>query len=352
MEVNNMKMCLRRQWRLLAAGCLLCMVFSAYGDAGDRAKTLLKQAVDYSLNAGFQSRNPVSGGVENKDVAIYSGNGKIRIDHPVDQRRRNQTIIISAPPEIKEQVWLTEHGKVVEHLVLERLYPTNWSWWPIVHAMTEPDRIDRGSYRVFHGKYRGIPCDRIVVRYRDDDDTIAHSPPWHFQWKKLREIFGRNSGVHSRGFTREEFDQNISALKSAYFSTIELWVDQTPGRPFIYSFRAWGRNGEMLAAEDWGTVTFVEEIDGAKLFPPDGAKVKSVKNNQEFSEAYIGNFTAGNIEPPSVWSVFVKWTAERAEALWLNILQHGGAIAFWLAVLLITVAAGLKARQKIVSGRK
>jgi len=325
----------------------ICAQASVYGATTDQIKSFLRKAIDYSLHANFQSRGPSSNDVENKDVSIYSGNGNIRIDTSVDQRRRNQAILISAPPEIKEQVWLTEDGNVVDHLVIERHYPTDWSWWPVIYAMTDPSRIDKGTYQLSSDRYRGIPCYKISVRYRNDDDTIVNAPPWHFQWKKLRGIFGKDSDIHSRKLTREEFDQNILALKSAYFAAIELWIDQNPQRPFIYGYRASGGDGKLLSSEDWGIVTFPEKKDESRLSPPVGAKVKSVKNNQEYSNAYIDNLTAGNIEPPSMWTTMWKWIAEKAENLWLNLLQYGGIIAFWLAMALIAIIIGLKIKQKI-----
>ena len=335
--------------KLYITSIVLGFTFLCNAATTQELKKALTQAVEFSLNATFESIAPMSDDVTFNQVKVYSSMGKLRIETVVDQKARDQVILIPAPPAKKEYVWLVSNGKVLENIVIERHYPTNWSWWPIVYAMVNTSFIENARFTVQDSSYNTIPCYKITVS-KGNHTALETLSPWLFKWRTVSNIFPSNPEIRYRNFTSEEFAKNKKKLQDNAFSAIELWIGKSAERPFIYGYRAWSQDGAIIASGNWGKISFPAQID-QKLFevPPD-AKVKIVESKVEYGNAYIDNFTAGNIEPPSALArIFTNIghsisTFFYSIGLWL--LHNGGWFFGILSGVIIVVILIMKLKSK------
>ncbi len=271
---------------------ILCLVSLCHAATTQELKKTLEQAVEFSLKATFESIAPMSDDVTLDQVKVYSSRGMLRIETVVDEVARDQVIMIPAPPAQKEYVWLTANGGALKNIVIERHYPTNWSWWPIVYALTHTSFIENASFTVQDGSYDTIPCYKITVS-KSNQTAWETLSPFLFKWRTVSNLFQSDQKIRYRNFTSEEFHDNHNELQDNAFAAIELWIGKSAERPFIYSYKAFNKNGEILASGNWGKISFPAQID-QKLFElPPGVKIITVENKAEYGEAYIGNFTSG-----------------------------------------------------------
>lgn len=275
---------------------IVCLLSLCNAATTQDLKKVLTQAVEFSLNATFESIAPGSDDVRLNQVKVYSSKGRLRIETVVDQVARDQVILIPAPPAEKEYVWLVSKGKVLENIVIERHYPTNWSWWPIVYALVNTSFIKNAGFTVQDSSYNTIPCYKITVS-KGNQTAVETLSPWLFKWRTVSNIFPANPKIRSRNFTSEEFSNNKRELQDNYFATIELWIGKSAERPFIYKYKALNRNREVVASGNWGKISFPAQIDQKLFEVPPAAKIKVVKSKAEYGEVYIDNFSAGNLSP-------------------------------------------------------
>lgn len=236
--------------RLFIAG-ILCLVSFCNAATTQELKRALAKAVEFSLNATFESTAPTYNGFTHKQAKVYSSDGRLRIENVVDQVARDQVILILAPPAEKEYVWLVSDGKVLKNIVIERHYPTTWSWWPMVYALVNTSFIENARITVQDGSYRTIPCYKITVS-KSSSTALEKQSPWLFKWQTISKIFSSDPKIRYRNFTLEEFQNNKKELQDNSFSAVELWVGKSAGRPFIYEYRAFDRDGAVIASGNWG----------------------------------------------------------------------------------------------------
>lgn len=186
-------------------------------------------------------------------------------------------------------------GKLLKNLVIERHFPTNWGWWPIPYALVNGPFTNNADFAVEDSSYNDIPCFKVIVT-KDAKTELSSLSPWLFKYRTISRLFPSQREIRYRNFTSEEFNRHKAELQKNSFAKVELWIGKSPDRPFIYQFRAFSPAGEIIETQDCGNISFAPQLN-QKLFEiPTGAKVMVVKTHQEYSEAYIDNFTAGNIK--------------------------------------------------------
>ena len=97
--------------KLYITSIVLGFTFLCNAATTQELKKALTQAVEFSLNATFESIAPMSDDVTFNQVKVYSSMGKLRIETVVDQMARDQVILIPAPPAKKSMSGLFQMGK-------------------------------------------------------------------------------------------------------------------------------------------------------------------------------------------------------------------------------------------------
>lgn len=241
----------------------------------------------------------------------------------------------------------TPPGKVVIH----RNYCQVYELLAPMERMVEPTRLKQGTYTLSDGSYRGIPCYKITVRYPTNDETVSRTSLYDFHPNLGYRLINENPGSVDKqhSLTPDLYYRNYDLLRANYFAGIQLFVDKTPGRPFIYEMKAFSVNGKPIYEMNWGDVEFLNQIDPSEFELP-GNKIVEVKNHKEFSKqnriAFGKLYHKNDKREPG-------WITRMFNSMWAGIenntdslLAWGGTIAFWLAVVVVLLIIVLKIRAR------
>lgn len=237
-------------------------------------------------------------------------------------------------------------------VVIHRSYCQIYELLAPMERMIEPARLKQGAYSQSNGNYRGIPCYKITVRYPANDKTISQTSLYDFHPNIGYRLTNDNpdSVGKQHCLNPELYYRNHDQLRPNYFAGIQLLIDKTPGRPFIYEMKAFNRNGKLIYEMNWGDVEFLTRIDPSEFELP-GREIVKVANHREFSKENriaFGTLYHKNDkrEPSRITRAFNSiWAGAENNAG--NILNWGGKIAFWLAIAAALLAVLLKIRSKV-----
>ena len=334
--------------------CLVCTVFIPFVCSGSvNGRQLLKDATECSLKISFKSTTKPFRNRPRENIIAYGKTGRLRFEYRANQDRQKHYRIVEAPPIAHQILWTEKNWR--HPIRLE--FHSNWSWWPIILAMTEESRFREGHYRISKGVYLNRKCYKLIVKYPSDSGTLIRTSPWHFQYRVVTRLFHNEANIRSRKFSSDEFQANRVALRQAYFSTIELLIDENPTRPFIYSIATYNTDGQRLDFFDWGDVEFLDNLNESLFSPPSGSRIVKATDPQNFSKLYIDLNGTGIMTPQQIWwkrqmrnteKFFLKiklGTGRFCERLGTFLLKYGGKIAACIAAILIVAIIILKIRE-------
>lgn len=246
----------------------------------------------------------------------------------------------------------TREGKPPGKAVIHRNYCQVYELLPPFEGLAKPLRLNSGTYRLSEGRYRNIPCSKITISYPADDNSISTTSLYNFHPNVAYRLNLSDPGAVGEAYclSPDLYDRHYNTLKESYFARIQLLVDRTPGRPFIYEMKAFNANGKLIYEMNWGEVALLDHVD-PKEFELPGNKMVEVGGHQEFAEqnrAYFGELYNKNAKSEPGWITGTLQTAWNGIDNNLGeILVFGGKFTFWLAIAAAVLAVILKIRTKI-----
>ncbi len=325
---------------------LISFILPTIYSSETQAQKLLKDSINFSLQSKFISSIEYQENDPNP-VKTMVNEGALRVDFLSGNKRRPFTRIIMAPPAVEELCWMSNSdGSVIENTGFRVQYPTDWSWFAVVYAMGIKQRFDSGEYELSHGSYMKVPCYKIIAKYPISSEYIGAAPPRHFLVNTISKYYQEDSAFKERGLSEKEFTNNKDILTNSYFATIEVLIDKSPGRPFIYEYKAYNPSGTLIDARNWGKIKFVSSLD-PKLFEfPENTKAKIIESRREYANNSMKTYGPDAIPPPSKTSKMIAETKNILERNMGDTLKWGGHIALFVAIGTVLAIIIMKTKIK------
>ena len=314
-----------------------------------QTKRLLEDSIKFSLQRTFISVIEYQENDPNP-TKVRASKGTVRFDFLSGNKKRPFTRVVIAPPEVEELCWMSDsNGIPLKDTALRVKYPTDWSWFAVIYAMGIKQRFDAGTYSLSYGSYMKIPCYKITVKYPIDDENIMTAPPRHFLLNTISKYFQEDSSFKEHGLSKNEYLENKSILTASYFAVIELLVDKSPGRPFIYEYKAFNPSGVLIDSRNWGKIKFIQSLE-PKIFEfPNDVKIKEIETKRQYANDFMKSYGTDIKSPPSKISKIINNTKNVLDRNTGSILDWGSHIALIVAIgtVIAIIIIKIKAKRKI-----
>jgi len=164
-------------------------------------KSLLKNAVEYTINATFKSNSVIENGYDFPSVLYCSGQ-KTRMD---SGKRINLLKTLGKG----RFCWVEkDDGSCLANTIIYTGYQS-LNYLNYIAAMASTPRLSSGNYSITDNVYKSIPCYKITVKYPSDDTTISQTSTWNINYQICLEIAReKDPDIFGRNLNSADFDAN------------------------------------------------------------------------------------------------------------------------------------------------
>ena len=288
---HEKKSYLQEKAKLFEIGSTVCLLLFTQITNAESIKDFVKNAVDFTVNSkiesvGFRMDTPSS----NSRFIVKDGqNMRFTIKMSSGAWK---SVIHDAKSKLGELYWYseTEDGMPIDKVAIYRDFSRTNYFLKIFEALGEKKRLNSGSYSWSKSEYRGIPCYKITICYPTDDSAIMTTDCYNLSGYTLYDLSRKDPTIYQRDVKPDEFRQNQELIRHGYFAGIQLLVDATQDRPFIYAMTAFNQDGLRVYDMEWGNVKFPDRVDPSNFSPPPGTEIIKVNNHEELSREVFKHY--------------------------------------------------------------
>ncbi len=330
----------------------VCLLLVAQIANAISIKDFVRNAVSFTLNSKVESVGYRMDAPPSNSRFIVKDGQNMRFTTKISSGAW-KNVIHDAKSKLGELYWYseTEDGMPIDKVAIYRDFSRTNYFLKIFEALGEKKRLNSGSYSWSKSEYKGIPCYKITIRYPTNDSTIMATNCYNLSGYTLYDLSQKDPTIYQRNIKPDEFRQNKELIRRGYFAGIQLLIDATQDRPFIYAMTAFNLDGLRIYDMEWGNVKFLDSVKPTKFSPPSGTEIIKVNNHEELSREVFKHYASTiNRKNTSSWGEWpIKWLSATGDFFSRNtdaILIGGGKIAFWLAMVTAGLAIMLKIHRK------
>ena len=319
----------------------------------------LRNAVEYTENSTFKSKNFTENDYVYKTMEIYFDAKKIRFEWNSATGNRPSRRIISPALGKGEFSWVEDNdGSCLDNKLIHCEYYTNWNYLAFFSAIVADTRLNSGRYSISQAMYKKIPCYRVTARYPSDDRTISQTSAWNIKPVVIDAIRKhKDQNIFSENLTSAEFNEKREELRANYFAILEIYIDKTESKPFIYGFQAYNFRGNKIYNLAWGDIDFLPEINPTLFELPRHVSVKKITSDREYSKIYMKSYGSGATPPkPSIIKRMGAGISKTTNNVVFGIDNNLESITtwlswilFWFSIVVFALAIVLKIRKRRIN---